>query len=179
MNGICSSSLWIYSTINLSYQWTRPDINGKIILIQIIIILTYHCFALIIKFIYVDYKSGSHDELCNALLISQEKCYLCSFYLLASTEIFLLYNVTESYKKFVDTPYLAYNTCIFYNSHIVFHHLWFDLCCISSKCFFLSWIYHYYFFLSKIKHFQRISTIPLAVRFYCCFIDAVFCSHFC
>lgn len=143
---------------------------------QIIILLTYLWFAIIIKLIYVVYKSGSHDELCNALLTSQgKKSHLYSFYLLSSTDIILLYLVIESYKMFVGSPYLVYNTHIFSNSDIVFQHL-------------IIWplLYIFSIFLTLLDfclpQTKTLKWYPQALlqSFCCCCCPVVasFCSHF-
>lgn len=137
---------------------------------QIIIFLTYLWFALIIKLIYVVYKSDSPDELCNAVLTSQDKkCHLYSFYLLSSTEIILLYIAIKSYKMFVESPYLVYNTYTFLILILSSRTLQFDLCYLSFKCSLLSWI-----FVFLKQNPSRISTILLQSFCCCCFFVVTF-----
>lgn len=105
-----------------------------------IIFLTYLWFAIIIKLIYVDYKSGSHDELCKALLTRQEKNAIYIHFTCSLQLKLFLFPLLSDFIKYLLKIHIQCITYIYFIVLILsFSTLWLDFCCVSFKSSLFSW----------------------------------------
>lgn len=88
----------------------------------------------------MDYKSGSHDELCKALLTSQEKNAIYIHFTCSLQLKLFFFPLLSDFIKYLLKIHIQCITYIYFVVLILsFRALWLDFCCISFKNSLFSW----------------------------------------